>query len=189
MEFETVEENEEVLKIKLTKANEAIANSLRRAMMVKVPTLAAQTLEVSANDSPLFDEILANRVGQIPFTIPQNIDEEDTVHLALKQEGPTTVTANDITADNDEAEAVNDAKITRLEEDQKLEFEAEAQLDTGQTHAKHQGGTVGYEKTGDDEFLFRIESTSGYTNKELLQEAIATIKEELDTFEERVEEL
>lgn len=189
MELETVEENDEVLKIKLTDANEAIANSLRRAMMVKVPTLAAKHLEVTVNDSPLFDEILANRVGQVPFTIPENIDEDDTVHLALKQEGPTTVTANDIQANNDEAEPVNDAKLTRLKEDQKLEFEAEAELNTGEAHAKHQGGTVGYEKTDEGDFLFRIESTSGYENKELLERAIEEIKSDLNEFEERVAEL
>jgi len=189
VELETVEENEEVLKLKLTDANEAIANSLRRAMMVKVPTLATKTLEISANDSPLFDEILANRVGQIPFTIPQNVEEGDTVHLALKQEGPTTVTANDISANNDEAEPVNDAKITELDEDKKLEFEAEAELQTGETHAKHQGGTIGYEKTNEGEFLFRIESTSGYSNKDLLQAAIDVIREDLAEFEERVEDL
>lgn len=189
MEFETVEETDDVLKLKLKHANEAIANSLRRSMMVKVPTLAIKELEITVNDSPIFDEILANRMGQVPFTIPQNIDEDDTVHIAVKQEGPTRVKAENIQTDNEEAEPVQNAEITQLKEGQKLELEGTAVLNTGETHAKHQGGTVGYEKTGEGEFLFRIESTSGYSNEELLQEAIKSIKEELNQFEEKVEEL
>jgi len=39
-DIETVEETEDVLKLKVEGINEAIANSLRRAMIVKVPTLS-----------------------------------------------------------------------------------------------------------------------------------------------------
>lgn len=188
METEVVEETEDVLKLKLEDANEAIANALRRAMMTKVPTLAVKELHISRNESGLIDEMIANRVGQIPFTIPENVDEEDEVHVALKQEGPGTVLAEDLQTDNEEAEPVNpETVIVDLKEDQGLEFEAEAVLGRGKQHAKHQGGTIGYEKTGENEFEFRIESTSGYTNKELFQQAINQIKTELDEFKEEID--
>ncbi|MFB6213231.1 MAG: hypothetical protein ABEJ07_01560 [Candidatus Nanohaloarchaea archaeon] len=184
------DEDGDVMEMRLEDSNEAIANTLRRAMMTKVPTLAVEELRVAKNESALFDEVLANRVGQVPFTIPDNVDEEDTVNIALKQEGPGTVLAEDLVAENDEAEPVNpETAIVELKEDQALEFEADARLGRGSEHAKHQGGTIGYEKVDDGEFLFRIESTSGYSNLELVEAAISEVKEELDSFEEALEEL
>lgn len=190
MNIETVEEKNNVLKLKLEGINEAIANSLRRAMIMKVPTLATKELHISRNESGLIDEILSNRIGQIPFTIPKKFDEEDELNLALKKEGPGKVLAEDLKADNDEAEPVNpETVIVSLKEDQGLELEGEAVLGKGEQHAKHQGGTVGYEKKGDGEFLFRVESTSGYGNKELFEEAVNQIKEDLDSFEEEIDEI
>lgn len=190
MEIETVEETDDVLKLKVEGINEAVANSLRRSMMVKVPTLAVEQLQVSRNESGLIDEMLANRVAQVPFTIPQNVEEDDEVHIALKQEGPGTVLAEDLKADNDEAEPVNpETVIVELKEEQGVEFEGTAVLGTGEQHAKHQGGTVGYEKLDEDTYQFRIESTSGYSNEELFEEAIESLRKELDQFEEAVAEI
>lgn len=189
-DIETVDETEDVLKLKIEGINEAVANSLRRSMMVKVPTLSISELEVSRNESGLIDETLANRIGQVPFTIPENVDVEDEVHIALKQEGPGTVLAEDLKANNDEAEPVNpEAIIVELKEDQGLELEATAELGTGEEHAKHQGGTVGYEKIDETTYEFRIESTSGYSNEELFERAIESLGTELDQFEEAVAEL
>lgn len=189
-DIETVEETDDVLKLKIEGINEAVANSLRRSMMVKVPTLSISELEISRNESGLIDETLANRVGQVPFTIPQNVDVEDEVHIALKQEGPGTVLAEDLKADNDEAEPVNpEAIIVDLKEDQGVEFEATAELGTGEEHAQHQGGTVGYKKVDETTYEFRVESTSGYSNQELFEKAIESLRTELEQFEEAVDEL
>lgn len=191
MNVEKLDETEDVLKVKLEDTDEAVANALRRAMIAKVPTLAVKHLEISRNGSGLFDEVIANRVGQIPFTIPQNVeDEEDEVHVALKQEGPGKALAEDMQTDNEEAEPVNpDTEIVTLKEDQALEFEAVAVLGRGTDHAKHQGGTVGYEKVDDGEYNFRIESTSGYSNEELFNKALEVLQEELEDFKSFTEEL
>jgi len=82
-----------------------------------------------------------------------------------------------------------EAIIVKLKEDQGLELEATAELGTGEEHAKHQGGTVGYEKVDETTYEFRIESTSGYTNEELFERAIESLRTELDQFEEAVSEL
>lgn len=189
-DIETVDETDDVLKLKVEGINEAIANSLRRSMMVKVPTLSISELQVSRNESGLIDETLANRIGQVPFTIPENVDVEDEVHIALKQEGPGTVLAEDLKANNDEAETVNpEAIIVDLKEDQGIELEATAELGTGEEHAKHQGGTVGYKQIDEDTYEFRIESTSGYSNEELFEQAIESLRTELEQFEEAVAEI
>jgi DNA-directed RNA polymerase subunit D len=184
--LEKVEEDGDVLKLKLEDANDAVANALRRGIMVKVPTLAVQTLQITKNGSGLFDETLANRVGQVPFTVPQKFNEEDTLHVAVKKEGPARVTGEDLQTDNEEAEPVNDVLLVKLKEGQDLEFEAEAELGYGDEHAKHQGGTVGYEKTGEGEYEFRIESSSGYSNEELVEKALEQIQDELEEAEDQL---
>lgn len=190
MNIEIKEDGDDVTKVKLEDANEAVANTLRRAMMVKTPTLAVQSIDIIKNESGLFDEIIANRIGQIPLNIPEKFDEEDKATLALKQEGPVTVKAEDLKADKEEAETVYpETIIVELKEGQELEIEAHAELGTGKQHTKHQGGTVGYEKTDEGDFLFRIESTSGHDNVELLETAIQQVKHELDSFEEELENL
>lgn len=186
MNIELGEEENGVLEATLKDSYPAVANALRRSMMTKVPTLAIKELDVVQNESGLFDEDLANRFGQVPFTIPKKFDEGDELHIAVKKEGPVNVKSGDIQTDNEEAEPVNDEiALVKLKEGQELDFEATAVLGTGDTHAKHQGGTVGYEKDGDD-FIFRIESTSGYSNEELLKASVEQLQEELDEFEGQI---
>ena len=190
MKVEELGEEDGVLKLKLEEANDATANTLRRVMMSKVPTLAIKELEITKNGSGLFDEVLANRLGQVPFTVPQNIEDDDEVSIAIKKEGPVDVKADDIQTGNEEAEPVNPGIIlVTLKEDQDVELEGTAVLGYGKDHAKHQGGTVGYEKTGEGEYEFRIESTSGYSNQELFNKAVDVVLDELDDFEESVENL
>ena len=190
MKVEELEEENGVLKLELEDANNAEANTLRRTMMAKVPTLAIKELQVTKNDSGLFDEVLANRLGQVPFTIPQGMEEDDEVSVAVKQEGPGDVLAEDIQTGNEESEPVNpDTVLVTLKEDQELEFEGTAVLGKGKDHAKHQGGTVGYEKIEEDKYRFRIESTSGYTNRELFNQAVEQVLDELDEFQEELEDM
>lgn len=189
MEVETVDEREDVVEVRITGANPAVANTLRRAMVSEVPTLAIKHLDIVKNESGIFDELLANRVGQIPFEVPGDLDEDDKIHVAANVEGEGQLVASDIQTDRD-LEPVNpDALIVDLKEGQSVEFEGEAVLGSGSEHAKHQGGTVGYEKVDDGEFVFRIESTSGYSNEELFEEAVEEVKRQLDEFMEAVDEL
>ena len=186
MNIELGEEENGVLEATLKDSYPAVANALRRSMMTKVPTLSIKELDVVKNESGLFEEDLANRFGMVPFTLPKKFDEEDELHIAVKKDGPANVNSGDIQTDNEEAEPINDEiALVKLKENQDLEFEATAVLGRGRDHAKHQGGTVGYEKDGDD-FIFRIESTSGYSNEELLKASVEELESELDEFEDKL---
>jgi len=187
MKLELGDEEDGVLEATLKDASPAMANAIRRSAMTKVPTLAIKELQVVQNESGLFDEVLANRLGQVPFTIPKKFNEDDELHIAIKKEGPVKVKSGDIQTDNDEAQPLNDEiDVVTLKEGQELELEATAALGTGREHAKHQGGTVGYEKTGEEEFKFWIESTSGHSNQELLKSSVEQLKEDLDNFEDKL---
>ena len=51
----------------------SIANALRRVMIAEVETLAIEMVEVRANDTVLFDEFLAHRLGLVPFRHKQGL--------------------------------------------------------------------------------------------------------------------
>jgi DNA-directed RNA polymerase subunit D len=125
----------------------AFANGIRRAMVADVPTLSIDTLRVIENSSVMFDEMIGLRLGLVPLTTPPGeFEEGETVTLALDVEGPATAYSGDlVSADDMVKPADENVPIIDLKENQRLELEAEAVLDHGKTHAKHQGGVaVGY---------------------------------------------
>ncbi|SDJ44474.1 DNA-directed RNA polymerase, subunit D [Halovenus aranensis] len=136
----------------------AFANGIRRAMIADVPTFSIDTVRVVENSSVMFDEQIGLRLGLVPLTTPPGEFEiGDEVTLSLDVSGPDTAYSGDIVS-SDEMVSVADEHIPiiDLKEGQRLEFEADAVLDTGREHAKHQGGVaVGYrhlqtvEVTGD----------------------------------------
>jgi DNA-directed RNA polymerase subunit D len=125
----------------------ATANGVRRAMIADVPTFSVDTVRFVENSSVMFDEMVGLRLGLVPLTTPlDDYEVGDTVTLALSEEGPGTAYSGDLeTADDLVQPADDDIPIVELKEGQRLEFEADAVLDTGKEHAKHQGGVaVGY---------------------------------------------
>ncbi|QLG48237.1 DNA-directed RNA polymerase subunit D [Natrinema halophilum] len=127
----------------------AFANGIRRAMVADVPTMAIDTVRFVENSSVMFDEQLALRLGLVPLTTPPvgEFSEDDTVTLSIDVEGPATAYSGDlITSDDLVRPADKNVPIIELKDGQRLEAEADAVLDRGKDHAKHQGGVaVGYQ--------------------------------------------
>ena len=125
----------------------ALANGIRRAMIADVPTFSIDTVRFTENSSVMFDEMIALRLGLVPLTTPlDDFEIGDAVTVALDVEGPATAYSGDIeTSDALVAPADENVPIIELKEGQRLEFEADAVLDRGKEHAKHQGGvSVGF---------------------------------------------
>ncbi|WP_440990080.1 DNA-directed RNA polymerase subunit D [Haloarchaeobius baliensis] len=125
----------------------AFANGIRRTMIADVPTLAIDEVRVIENSSVMFDEQIALRLGLVPLTTPPNeFDEDDVVTLSIDVEGPATAYSGDlVSADEMVQPADQNVPIIELKDGQRLELEADAVLETGKAHAKHQGGvSVGY---------------------------------------------
>ena len=126
----------------------AFANGIRRAMVADVPTMAIDTVRFVENSSVMFDEQLALRLGLVPLTTPPvgEFTEDDTVTLSIDVEGPATAYSGDLVSSDELVQPADEnIPIIELKDDQRLEAEADAVLDRGKDHAKHQGGVaVGY---------------------------------------------
>jgi DNA-directed RNA polymerase subunit D len=142
----------------LSGSTPAFANSLRRAMMREVPTMAVDEVEFRVNDSAMYDEIIAHRLALLPlrtpakgYVLPSECGCREgrcprcSVELTLKVEGPATVKSDDLRSSDEEVKPVSDSiPIVDLEKGQRLEFTAIARLGLGRDHAKWQPGIAAY---------------------------------------------
>ncbi|MFC4438364.1 MULTISPECIES: DNA-directed RNA polymerase subunit D [Natrialbaceae] len=126
----------------------AFANGIRRAMVADVPTMAIDTVRFIENSSVMFDEQIALRFGLVPLTTPPEGEfvEDDTVTLSIDVEGPATAYSGDLVSNDDLVQPADEnVPIIELKDGQRLEAEADAVIERGKNHAKHQGGVaVGY---------------------------------------------
>ena len=136
----------------------SLAGELRRIMMSEVPTLAIEWVDFVKNDSILWDEIVASRLGLIPLTFKLKSYKlkkdcrckgkgctHCQVTLSLVKKGPCTVYSSDLKPSDKKVKPVYDKiPIVELTEGQELKFEATAQLGIGKEHAKWQASIVGY---------------------------------------------
>jgi len=139
----------------LSDVSAAYANALRRYMLGEVPTMAIESCTFNKNDSVLYDEIIAHRLGLVVFKtdlssyqIPKK-DEALSAHnelkMHLKVSGPKTVYAKDILTKDPKVKPVfGDTIIVKLLDGQELDVELSAILGTGKQHAKWNPGLIWY---------------------------------------------
>lgn len=146
-EVEFIERSDREARFLIRGASPALANGIRRAMVADIPTFSIDTVRFIENSSVMFDEQIALRLGLVPLTTDlDEFERGDEVTLALDVTGPDTAYSGDLeSADEYVTPADQNVPIMELKEGQRLELEADARLDVGREHAKHQGGVaVGY---------------------------------------------
>ena len=183
--------------------NPAFANELRRIMVSEIPTLAIAYVEFKKNDSALVDEVLTNRLGQIPFTFKRgelNLQEECPsckgkgcsncqVKVLLKVKGPGVVYSGELKTGDKDIQPVSDKiAIVELFEGDELQFEATAKLGMGRQHAKWQGAVVGYKYSG-DKFTFNVESVCGLSPEDVVNSAVEILENKLIALEKGLKKL
>lgn len=155
MEIKLIEKTNEKLVLELSDTNETEVNTLRRLIVSEVPTMAIQEVEFIKNDSALFDEILANRLGLVPLVTDLSVYSEvdpkkkgkvlNQVEFKLKVKGPCTVYSKDLHCTDDKIKPVFDnIPIVKLLDNQELELHATAVLGRGKKHMKFAPGVVYY---------------------------------------------
>jgi DNA-directed RNA polymerase subunit D len=166
MEIKIEELNDTYARFVLSDASPETANALRRVLLSEVPKMAIDNVEFHLGQmhdqegreyesiSPLFDEIVAHRLGLVP--IPTDLDlmverskcscggegcPSCQIIYSMQCYGPTEVFSGDLKPLGDASLAVKDEHIpiTRLGEGQGAFIYAYAELGTAKRHAKWQG--------------------------------------------------
>lgn len=155
-----LKKNKEKTKISflLKDSNFSYANTLRRMIVNEVPTMAIEDIEFKKNNSILYDEVLAHRLGLLvlstdlkSYNLPEDCTCKGkgclkcTLKMTLKAKGPGMVYASDIKSKDTKVKPVYPKTIiVKLLKDQELEFGATAMLGKGKKHAKWCPGLVYY---------------------------------------------
>lgn len=119
---------------------ESLANAIRRYLN-QIPILAIDEVEISKNDSPLYDETIAHRIGLIPLKEEKSSDKKPgKLTLNVKREG--TVYSGDLKGHP--TVVYKNIPITTLSGDQVLELDAFVKAGKASEHSKFSPGLMFY---------------------------------------------
>ncbi|MHA1129318.1 MAG: DNA-directed RNA polymerase subunit D [Candidatus Helarchaeota archaeon] len=155
MKITVLEKKENYLRMIIEDIDAVFTNSLRRIIIAEVPSLAIDDVWIVENDSPLYDEIIAHRLGLVPlktdletYVLPSQCKCEGEgcpqcqVSFTITKEATEdtlTVYSGDLQSEDPAiSAAATKIPIVELIRGQKLVLEAYAKLGIGEDHAKWQ---------------------------------------------------
>jgi DNA-directed RNA polymerase subunit D len=155
MKVTVLEQTEDTLQLRIEEIRPGLMNALRRIIISETPVMAIEEVVILENQSPLFDEIIAHRLGLVPlrtqldqYTLPEDCTCQGagchlcqagfTMEVEAPEDGFITTTG-DLKPQDPEIVPVSDKiPIAKLAKGQRIVVEAYARLGTGQNHAKWQ---------------------------------------------------
>ena len=121
--------------------DESLANSIRRYLN-QISILAVDEVEISKNDSALYDETIAHRIGLVPLKMDKGITDKTELNLKLSVKKEGLVYSEELTGG---VKVVYDKiPITTLKKGQELELVATAIVGKGSKHPKFSPGMMFY---------------------------------------------
>ena len=213
MKVKITKKKKDRLEFVLEGASISFANALRRIMISEVPVLAIDWLEVHANNSAFFDEMISQRLGLIPLVFDSskfNFQDDCKckkkgcpscqVVFALERKGPAIVYSGAMKSSNKSVHPTSpDFPILELLEWHSIKLEAVARMGTGKEHAKFQAANASYQNypeakgeklnTEPDKFLFSVESISGLSAEEIVSQAVGILIEKAKEFKKEAAKL
>lgn len=119
--------------------NESLINAIRRHVS-SLSISAIDEVEIHKNDSPLYDETIAHRMGLIPLKSDKTFDKDIELSLTFEKEG--VVYAEELKG---KAEIVHGKiPITTLDKNQELKIVAKVKSGKGYEHSKFLPGLITY---------------------------------------------
>ena len=146
MEIEILKKDEIELKFLVKGISVPLVNALRRIFISEMPSIAVDYLKFYKNNSPVFDEIIAHRVGLIPLNNASEIyitpeecgwkkGENAQSHYLLKNWPLHSILQRLSFRRSRYISIFGDIPPTKLGEGQELKFDAVARLGTAEHHA------------------------------------------------------
>jgi DNA-directed RNA polymerase subunit D len=130
----------------VTDMSTSLANAIRRSLL-EVPTMAIDEVEIAQNDSALFDEILAHRLGLVPIKTEKAVKE---IKFKLKEVGPKIVYSTDL---KPSVETDYKLPLTLLDNEQEIQLVAIARIGKGIEHIKYSPGLMYYRHSIDKDVV------------------------------------
>ena len=158
MEIEVKSKDENEIVFIIRDAEVPFINAIRRIAMMEVPKIAIEDVNIVQNDSAMFNEVLAHRLGLTPLV--SNLDAIDGMEMAdecdcedycprcsvsftLNKTGPGVIYSKDLVSTDSTIKPVYDTiPLLKLKENQNVELEAVAKIGLGKEHAKWMPTTV-----------------------------------------------
>jgi DNA-directed RNA polymerase subunit D len=155
MKVTVLEKTEDMLKLHVEEVRPGLMNAIRRIILAETPAMAIEEVVILENQSPVFDEIIAHRLGLVPlrtnydqYVLPTECTCEGvgchlcqagfTMEVEAPEEG-YIATTGDLKPQDPETVPVSDKiPIAKLAKGQRIVVEAYARLGVGQDHAKWQ---------------------------------------------------
>jgi len=135
---------------------DSLINAIRR-YVGQIQIAAIDEVEIAKNDSPLYDETLAHRMGLVP--LKQGTKKEGKLKLASQDKG--IVYSGSLKGDFEVV--YPKIPLTLLSEGQEIELAATIKMGTGQEHAKFSPGIMNYREVSEI-----------YTDKEIAEKLKGT---------------
>ncbi len=121
--------------------SDSLANSVRRYIN-QIPILAIDEVEIYKNDSPLYDETVAHRIGLIPLKMDKAVSEKTEMELKLDVKGEGLVYSGDLKGAL--GVVYDKIPITSLGEEGEMQIVAFAKTGKGNEHSKFSPGLMFY---------------------------------------------
>jgi DNA-directed RNA polymerase subunit D len=142
--MELKEKKDNSIKFKL-EIEDSLINAIRRYVNL-IPVVAIEEVEIFRNDSPLYDETVAHRLGLIPIKNIK-IDEKNPPQLKLNKKKEGFVYSGEL---NGNAEVVfGKMPITFLKKDEEIKLTATIGVGKGSDHSKFAPGLIFYRNVYD----------------------------------------
>lgn len=138
--MEIVEKTDEEMKF-VAKIRVSLANAIRRSVN-EIPVLAIDEVDIYKNDSTLYDEVLAHRLGLIPLK-NQKVGKDGVIEMKLKAKSKD-VLIEVLSKEIGDDVVYLDMPLVLLENGQEIEIVARARMGKGIEHAKFSPGALFY---------------------------------------------
>lgn len=146
--------------VEISNTDAATVNAIRRAIMEEVPGMAIDEVHIYENNTSLFDEFIAHRLGQIPLTFSRAYAiaseccggncSKCSVVLKLNVKGPGRIYTKALKSADPDVVPINDRfPIIDLAEGQSLRLDAKAICERPKKHAKFQQAYAWYHYLAD----------------------------------------
>ena len=154
MNLEVFEKNDTKLVFVVSGISIEMINAIRRIILSEIPVMAIDEVIILKNDSPLYDEIVAHRLGLIPlktnldiYNLPRDCEcggygcalcqVSLTCEITNTTNKSMIINSGDLKSNDPDVIPVhNEIPILKIDKNSKVIIEAYAILGTGKDHAK-----------------------------------------------------